>query len=91
MNGRFFNNETGSLEVGFSSTTAGNVAWTDVSVVGFFEEAETIEVEDTLGAGSPGVVGVEAALEAAAVAAQASTGLILLRSTTLFSPFLGWV
>ena len=69
MNGRFFNNETGSLEVGFSSTTAGNVAWTDVSVVGFFEEAGTNEVEDTLGAGSPGVVGVEAALEAAAVAA----------------------
>jgi hypothetical protein len=42
------------VEVGFSSATAGNGDWTGDSVAGSFEEA-----------GTPGVVGAEADLEAA--------------------------
>ena len=58
------------MEVGFSSATAGNVEWTGDSV-GSLEEAGTNEAEDTLGAETPGVVGAEAAMEAAAAAALA--------------------
>ena len=58
-------------EVDFSSATAGNVGWTGDSTAGSLEEAGTNEAEDTLGAETPGVVGAEAAMEAAAAAALA--------------------
>jgi hypothetical protein len=59
------------VQVGFSSTAAGNVEWAGDSVACSFEETKTIKVENKSGAETPGVAGAEAALEAAAEAALA--------------------